>query len=368
MPGTNLNNLDAYNEVATTLGGAGGDLNDIDTVNAIAVLEGAAGGHLNMINALNAIDIDAGGVGGHLNTLDVLNSIVVLKGGVGGHENDLDAINEWVDFVGLPFDLVSGGVVGYSLRRLSSSFVGSLIRVRRFIDNAEQDIGFDVNGDLDIVAMETFCAATDGFVAKFYDQSGNANDMVQTTLSRQPQIVATGVTIVDANGNPLARFDGTADTMQIVSVALDSFISTYVVGKFTTAKPMFIEHGPNVNTDDGFFFFGTNSSPWAIHRDGSKHSAAGVSNWMGALLAQVTLIYDGDGAYYLNGSLQDNDVITGTARADTETTDALNLLSRNQTSLFSDGDFYEMLIFDGAHGGADQNALEGNQKTKYSTP
>ncbi len=100
---TNENNLDGYNEVATTLGGAGGDLNDIVAVRAIAVLEGVSGGPVsilddNMTLRLNAIDVGAGGPGGHLNTLDALNSIVVLKGGLGGHENDLDAINEWVDF------------------------------------------------------------------------------------------------------------------------------------------------------------------------------------------------------------------------------------------------------------------------------
>ena len=103
MPGTNENNLDAYNEVATTLGGAGAHLNDMAAVRAIAVLEGVSGGPAdvrddNMTLRLNAIDVGAGGPGGHLNTLDALNSIVVLKGGVGGHENDLDAINEWVDF------------------------------------------------------------------------------------------------------------------------------------------------------------------------------------------------------------------------------------------------------------------------------
>ena len=97
------NNLDAYNEVETALGGSGLELNDMAAVRAIAVLEGVSGGPAdvrddNMVLRLNAIDVGAGGPGAHENTLDALNSIVVLKGGVGGHENDLDAINEWVDF------------------------------------------------------------------------------------------------------------------------------------------------------------------------------------------------------------------------------------------------------------------------------
>lgn len=371
---TNENNLDGYNEVATTLGGVGAHLNDMVAVRAIAVLEGVSGGPAdvrddNMTLRLNAIDVGAGGPGGHLNTLDALNSIVVLKGGVGGHENDLDAINEWVDFAqNFPFDLVSGGVVGYSLRRISSSFVGSLIRVRRSSDNAEQDINALANGNLDIASLDAFCAATDGFVTTIYDQSGNLDDMVQATASKQPQIVSGGTTIVDGDGNPIAQFDGTDDTMQAASVAIDMFMSVYVVGTLTLAKPMFIEHSANANLNDGFFFFGSDASSWIVRRDGATHFAAGVANWMGSSRAQVTLTYDGLGDYYLNGVLQLNNLVTGTARADTTVTDDLNLLSRNQASVFSDGDFYELLIFDGAHSDADRVTIQDNQEAKYSTP
>jgi len=103
----------------------------------------------------------------------------------------------------------------YSVRKLSSSYAGSAIRVRRDTDNAEQDIGFDSNGDLDTSALTAF-VPDNGYVVKWYDQSGNSNDAVQTTSSAQPHIVASSVisthggkpavTQSSALGNPSNQF------------------------------------------------------------------------------------------------------------------------------------------------------------------
>ena len=58
-------------------------------------------------------------------------------------------------FTGL-LDEYSGAAAAYSVRRLSSSYTDGLIRVRRSSDDAEQDIGFDANGDLDTTALLAF--------------------------------------------------------------------------------------------------------------------------------------------------------------------------------------------------------------------
>jgi len=94
----------------------------------------------------------------------------------------------------------------YSLRLERSAYGGSAIRVRRSSDNTEQDIGF-ASGFLDAASMLTFCGANDGFVTKFYDQSGGGNDLVQATSGNQPQIVGVGVSY------GWVRFDGTNDVL-----------------------------------------------------------------------------------------------------------------------------------------------------------
>ena len=94
----------------------------------------------------------------------------------------------------------------YSVRKLSSSYSGSAIRVRRSSDNSEQDIGFDGAGDLDTSALTTFVGANNGYVVKWYDQSGSSNDGVQTNSSLQGHIVFNG-TIKTHGGKPAVTQD-----------------------------------------------------------------------------------------------------------------------------------------------------------------
>jgi hypothetical protein len=121
----------------------------------------------------------------------------------------------WEDvtaFVGL-LDTYSGARAAFSVRLLDKDYTGSAIRVRRASDNTEQDIGFDVNGDLDTSAITTFCTGTDGFLRTWYDQSGNANNLVQTTAANQPKIYDSSTGTITVNSFAGAKFDNSNDTM-----------------------------------------------------------------------------------------------------------------------------------------------------------
>lgn len=97
-------------------------------------------------------------------------------------------------------------LAAYSLRKLRTAYSGSAIRVRRSSDNAEQDIGFS-GADLDTSALETFCAAGDGYVVTWYDQVGSS-DMTQSTSTAQFKIVSGGSTITGTNSLPAADGSG----------------------------------------------------------------------------------------------------------------------------------------------------------------
>ncbi|WMW77319.1 putative Ig domain-containing protein [Flavobacterium sp. 20NA77.7] len=96
--------------------------------------------------------------------------------------------------------------VAYSLRKLSSSYTGAAIRVRRSSDNAEQNIGFDMSGNLDQSALTAFVGSGNGFVTTWYDQSGKGKNVTQTTNANQPKIVSNG-TIITRNGKPMMNFE-----------------------------------------------------------------------------------------------------------------------------------------------------------------
>jgi hypothetical protein len=105
-----------------------------------------------------------------------------------------------------PGDVVSGAVFWGGLRCYSNANAGSnAVRVRRASDNAEQDVALTASCGLTDVSA-TFCASTTCFVKTLYDQSGNGNDITQTTSASQPQLVYS------CNGSlPCMTFDGTDD-------------------------------------------------------------------------------------------------------------------------------------------------------------
>jgi len=121
-------------------------------------------------------------------------------------------------FTGL-LDTYSGAAAAYSLRQLSSTYSGNAIKVRRASDNAEQDIAFS-NNELDTATLETFASGTDAFVTTWYDQSGNGNDIIQSTAAEQPQIVDNGSTITEGT-KPSIDFSSSSE-LELTSVSISA--------------------------------------------------------------------------------------------------------------------------------------------------
>jgi len=82
-----------------------------------------------------------------------------------------------------------GAAAAYSLRRLSSTYTGSAIQVQR-ADNVggTTDIGFDSYGDLDTTALTTAAQGNSMVVVTWFDQSGNSNDVTQSSSLLRPKI------------------------------------------------------------------------------------------------------------------------------------------------------------------------------------
>jgi hypothetical protein len=125
---------------------------------------------------------------------------------------------------------VGGGFVGamdpftfpwraYSLRRILSLYTGPLIRVRRSTDDTTLDIGFESDGDLDTTALLAFVGAGNGFVTRWYDQTGSGAHLEQGTVSAQPSIATAGV-VNTLDGMSAVTFDGTNDYLTVASAGL----------------------------------------------------------------------------------------------------------------------------------------------------
>ncbi|MBK4119164.1 hypothetical protein JHE03_23045 [Pluralibacter gergoviae] len=104
--------------------------------------------------------------------------------------------------------------IALSLRKLSSSYSGPAIRVRRSTDNAETDIGFTASGDLDTAALLSFCGSGNGFVSVWYDQSGNQFNAIRENASGQPRIVSAGA-VERIGSKPGVVFNGSSDALSL---------------------------------------------------------------------------------------------------------------------------------------------------------
>ena len=150
-------------------------------------------------------------------------------------------------------DTYSGSSVAYSAaRRLSSTYTGSLIRVRRSSDNAEQDIGYTAGNVLDESALTTFVGANDGFVTTLYDQSGNSKDATQATASNQHRIVSSG-TIETISGKPAFN----TLTRPPISLTSTTYKNAVIVGKVDTQNFINYVIGISSPSTTGLFFNGT---------------------------------------------------------------------------------------------------------------
>ena len=109
-------------------------------------------------------------------------------------------------------DTYTGAAACYSLRLMRTAYTGSDIRVRRSSDNTEQDINFNVFGELDTVSLLAFAGTGDAFVKTWYDQSGNSNDATQTTTANQPKIYDGTTGVETSNGKPAVRFINSSAT------------------------------------------------------------------------------------------------------------------------------------------------------------
>jgi hypothetical protein len=139
-------------------------------------------------------------------------------------------------FVGL-LDTYPNASAAYSVRKLRTAYTGNAIRVRR-TDLTESNIGFTASGNLDTTALLAFTgtgALDNGFVTTWYDQSGNALNLTQTTALNQPKIVNAGA-LVTQNSKPAIYFDGVNDVLN--GIALSNYITASTYSNISVFNPI----------------------------------------------------------------------------------------------------------------------------------
>jgi hypothetical protein len=149
--------------------------------------------------------------------------------------------------------------LAFSVRKLSTNYSGYAIKVRRSSDDQTQDIGFGNDGSLDIVSLSNFVGSSSGYVVKWYDQSGNGNDLTQTESNdRQPRIISNGNLEIE-NTKPFIRFLGVYNS----SYTTLKLASTFGTTAHVATVNKFVSGG------DGFLLGSSSTFYWHSNPGGS---------------------------------------------------------------------------------------------------
>ena len=137
----------------------------------------------------------------------------------------------------LLLDTYSGAVGAFSVTRyLKKEFIGkAVVQLRRDSDGATADF---IPTDLTDGTATSWAGMGQGArVNVWYDQSGNGNDISQSSLYSKPYLIMSG-TVQTLDGSKVAiDFDGTNDVIWIDSVFPDivlNNISVFCVAKYDT--------------------------------------------------------------------------------------------------------------------------------------
>lgn len=164
-------------------------------------------------------------------------------------------------------------------RRLLASYEGSLIRIRRSSDNAEQDIGYDVAGDLDTAAITAFVSSNSAYITTIYSQNGGQN-LTQSTAAMQMRLVNAGT--LDTNEGKPAAYNPAGADMYYTTAAATSLRTWIASGKLgsgnsysglVTGSSAVVMIGDNPSTS---LYSGVSSPPgpsWAYYVDGVDKTA-----------------------------------------------------------------------------------------------
>jgi hypothetical protein len=110
-------------------------------------------------------------------------------------------------------DLVSGALAWWGLRAYTLASIGNnCITITRASDSTSQTFVTVAGGGVDLASIATFLAATSGKIVKYFDQTGNGNDVVAVAGS-SPTFTASVL-----GSLPAATFAGTENLASLSSI------------------------------------------------------------------------------------------------------------------------------------------------------
>jgi len=258
-------------------------------------------------------------------------------------------------------DLYGGANAAYSLRQISATGRGSVteteatylmpvVRVRRDSDNAEKSFNSDEVKAGHLLSWVTATSGTaNGYVSKWYDQSGNNLDATQVTAGSQPQVVNAGVLVLDGNGNAALDFDGSDDTLSVTFPTLTAH-SIFLVSEANSDDVQIGSSGTN-------YFSNKISSVLTVTNSGAQDKFTPTIS-SGTFIS--TYIRNGT----TSGSAYNNGTSLSSTAAGITTQNAAYVNIGGFSAFVNNGTITELILY-GSDQSSNRTGIESNIATAY---
>ena len=229
----------------------------------------------------------------------------VLKGNLGGAWDIKHGYADAYTDLGIARRF-GGAAAAYSLRDIGA-MNGPVVTVRRDTGGGAGDDDEETFSAAQVAsgAVEAFVGAgNDGFVYKWWDQSGNGNHAIQETDGNQPKIVSSGSLVTESQGKPaIDMINGTVTKFAMGSeVSVQSmFAVCSVVNVGGTAQCLLNKGG----TNNKYFRFKGSSASFAPEAKFTSLTASGtaISADVGNLV-EYNRDDSNDNTIFINGTQQ----------------------------------------------------------------
>ncbi len=261
-----------------------------------------------------------------------------------------------------------GAAAAFSLRELTSAWAGlAVVEVRR-AGGSPATADFTAAEVAD-GTLTTWTGVNDGFVSKWYDQSGNGFNATQATTGDQPKIVNAG-TLVTANGEPAIDFDGINHYLfNAASLTYNGGVSWYAVADLTgvDATPRRL-WGDDITGAQGYnVFYSFGESGFSVNDNDTGYKITPQTDH--ALVQELSSFnFDdtsGDYEYARDGSNTTGTVSSWTGPIDSSNTANVGVMGSGNGNQLQDGKLQELIIYPNDQS-ANRTGIEGDINTHYS--
>lgn len=269
-----------------------------------------------------------------------------------------------------PLDMMPNAALAISMRQLTKTFITRIMTIRRASDNATTDLSFDSTGKISNSSpvsaggtLGTWGSATNCFIQTHYDQSGNSNNLSQTTLAAQPQLTSSGAVI-----SPGPTYAGSPSAQNLSISALTQGTLNVPITSFAVAQ--------NTNSASGNYYsicdsFGS-ATRFAFRFNGSVagKELPQVANITGTTLLSFNTMYllsgfnaSSSASVYVNGILDSSNTT-----ANTSAFTGFYMANTPTGNSSWGGNICEVILYPSILSTSQFQALNANMKNFYGIP